>query len=300
MRSWVWLAAGAGSTSVIALIAWIALPASPQGHSESADASGPIATWCDPSLEGIEDDACFAAPRDPIEPVPLVVYLHGRYDDAGAREELDRQARLARLAAERGFAVLALHGVRGECTSPEYKNYFCWPSNERNEADAPAFVARASDAIARARKRLGDGPDVLLGFSNGGYFTSLIAARGLVPFRAFAVAHGGPAGSIGAPGAPMLLVTADDDAADPEMRRLDDELSSARWPHVLVAREGGHSLPDWDLDMVLTFFERTLEQGFPFKPALAGRSQRLVRNASAEITADGGVDFVDLGDGGDD
>ncbi|HEY1955243.1 MAG TPA: PHB depolymerase family esterase [Polyangiaceae bacterium] len=300
MMKTIWVAAGGAAAMVVAFIAWIAVPAGADEPAAPGIEAGPVATWCASSLERLEGDACFAQPRDPGGPVPLVVYLHGRYDDATANEELDRQARLAKLATSRGFAVLALHGVRGECSSADYKDYFCWPSNEHNEADAPAFAARAADAIARVRERLGDGPNVLLGFSNGGYFASLIAARGLGSFRAIAVAHGGPAGELVGGGPPMLLVTADDDAADPEMRKLDAELSTAGWPHVLVAREGGHALPDWDLDVVLTFFQRTLAKGFPFTPALGIRSERLIRDAGAEVAADGGVDLGDFGDGGDD
>jgi hypothetical protein len=85
----------------------------------------------------------------------------------------------------------------------------------------------------------------------------------------------------------MLLVTSED-AADPEMRKLEAQLASARWPHALVAREGGHSLPDWDLDVVLTFFARALDEGFPLDPPLASRS---VRDGGAEIPGDGGLDL---------
>lgn len=301
---------------VVALIAYVALPvAAEETRADLAEAGPPAPSWCASTLEPLGGD-CFAAPRDAQEPVPLVVYLHGRYCDETAREELDRQARLARLATERGFAVLALHGVRGECNSSDYKSWYCWPSNERNASDAPAFVARVTASIARARARLGPGRDVLLGFSNGGYFASLIATRGLARFDAVAVAHGGPVGAVDALatvargasgfGPPMLLVTSDDDAADPEMRKLDAQLSFVHWPHALVSREGGHSLPDWDLDAALTFFDRTGREGFPLVPPLASRSRRAVtvvvasdesdsvEDGGAEIPVDGGADLGDL------
>jgi len=253
-------------------------------------------SWCADGLEAIDGDACFAAPSDATLPVTLIVYLHGRYADAS--EELDRQGRLARLATARGFALLALHGTRGECTSPAYRDFFCWPSNEHNAADAPAFVARFATPVARARGRLGPGPNVLLGFSNGGYFAALIATRALAPFEAVAVAHGGPVEPIAAPDAgaatPMLLITSDD-AADPEMRKLDGDLALAGWPHTIVAREGGHSLPDWDMDVAVTFFERVLREGFPLVPPLPSRGPRAsVGDAGAEIAGDGGRDLRHL------
>ncbi len=290
MRHVPWVVAGSAAATVAALVAWVSRPVAAQEAVAPPDAGAPATSWCADGLEAIDSDACFAAPADERLPETLVVYLHGRYDDVGAGEELDRQTRLARLATERGFAVLALHGVRGECNAPGYASHFCWPSNERNEGDGPTFAARVRASIARARERLGPGKDVLLGFSNGGYFAELVATRGLVPFDAVAVAHGGPVGAIDrvperAP--PMLLVTSDD-AADPEMRKLDAQLAAARWPHTLVAREGGHSLPDWDLDVVLTFFARELADGFPLDPPLESRS---VRDGGAEIAGDGGLDL---------
>ena len=72
--------------------------------------------------------------------------------------------------------------------------------------------------IAKSRAH---GPTFLLGFSNGAYFASLIAERALMPFDAIAIAHGGPV-DVGADAprrdTPDLLMTADDDASDPEMR----------------------------------------------------------------------------------
>jgi poly(3-hydroxybutyrate) depolymerase len=272
MRS-IWVIAAVAVSSFLAMLVSVSRPA--QSSVATMPAVVPVPTsWCAEGLEAIDDDACFAAPAEPPSPAPLLVYLHGRYGDP--RGELDRQARLARLATERGFAVLAFRGKRGECTSPGFESWFCWPSNEHNEGDAPAFVARFQPAMRRAHDRIGPGPDVLLGFSNGGYFASLIATRSLARFDAVVVAHGGPvpwseaadAGS--APRPPMLLITSED-AAAPEMRKLDRLLTGASWPHALVAREGGHSLPDWDMNMAVTFFERVLGQGFPFEPPLASR-----------------------------
>ncbi len=213
--------------------------------------------WCAPNLEPIEGGGCFAAPeRERVEDTPLLVYLHGRYSPDTVREEMDRQARVAIEAVARGFAVLALRGTQGECTQPEYATYWCWPSNERNAGDGPSFVARWQPALRAAKLRAGPGPNVLLGFSNGGYFATLIVTRGLFDFDAVAIAHAGPVQPTRALGQtpPILLITATEDVSDPEMRRLDDELTRENWPHSLASRGGGHALPDWDIDTALTFF----------------------------------------------
>ena len=107
------------------------------------------------------------------------------------------------------------------------KDWWCWPSNERNANDGPAFVKRIDETMARVRERLGKGPNVLLGFSNGGYFAALIAKRSLARFDAIAIAHGGPINvePVRREMPPILLVTADDDVSDSEMMLLDDELT---------------------------------------------------------------------------
>lgn len=232
------------------------------------------ATFCAEGLEAIADDACFAAPRDAAR--GLVVFFHGRYSPAMEPSQRDTQARVAQLATERGFAMLAVRGVRGECTAPDFADYFCFPSNPRNAGDAPAFVARMAPTIARAKERVHDAPIFVFGFSNGAYFASLLAERAWMPMDAVVIAHGGPvmiADDMPRPGTPVLLISADDDASDPEMRDLDRELVRRKWHHAWVAREGTHALPDWDIEMAMTFFERTRTETLPLDPPLVSRGR---------------------------
>jgi predicted esterase len=235
---------------------------------EALDAG--LEAWCASDLTPIAGGGCFAAPANVAAPVPLLVYLHGRYDPKMIPEELERQNRLARRGTAKGFAVLALHGVQGECTQPELADYWCWPSNPRNADHGSAFVGRFGPAMTEARRRVGQGPNVLLGFSNGAYFATLIATRALAPFDAIAIAHGGPVPPTHAAGAKtsVLLITADDDPSDPEMRQLDAELTQEKWPHDLVAREGVHALLDWDVDIALAFFARARKESVPLAPPL--------------------------------
>jgi len=289
----IWPIAAGAAAGVVGLGVYVSTWHEPHAALASmADAR--IVAWCAAGLEPIEGEGCFAAPPKHDGPVTLVVYLHGRYVDAA--DELDRQARVARGANKRGLAVLAVRGARGECNAPGLADYWCWPSNERNADDGPAFVAGFDAALAAARARLGPGSNVLFGFSNGGYFAALIAARALAPFDAVAIAHGGPVEPVVArpKQAPMLLITADD-AADPEMRKLDAELGGVSWPHALIARDGGHALPDWDIDAAMTFFDRVVREGFPLVPPIASRVARpSVSDAGGEVASDGHDDLRDL------
>jgi hypothetical protein len=73
---------------------------------------------------------------------------------------------------------------------------------------------------------------------------------------------------------PILLVTADEDLAVPSMMRFDTLLSSVKWPHAIVTRDGGHELTEQDITMALTFFDRSRRERFPLSPPLSTRRPR--------------------------
>lgn len=233
--------------------------------------------WCAEGLEPIAGGGCFAVPSHVTRgTTPLLVYLHGRYSTENVADELERQARVARMGTAQGYAVLALRGRKGQCSDPTYAEWWCWPSNERNAHAGPEHVTRWAPALEAVESRIGHGRRVLLGFSNGGYFAALIASRALAPFDAVAIAHAGPVMPMRpvGPTPPLLLITAEEDASDPEMQRLDLELRREGWPHVMVDREGGHALPEWDVQMALTFFQRTRVERLPLSPPLSTRPSR--------------------------
>jgi dienelactone hydrolase len=257
-------------------------------------AAYPPLPWCAEGLESIAGEGCYAAPRDaPARgPLPLLIYLHGLFEKGALEdEERDRQRRVARKATERGFALLALRGQEGACTSdPERSNLVCWPSNQRTADKATAFVARWGPALEIATRRHPPTEKYVLGFSNGGYFAGLVAEKALYRADAFAIAHAGPVEPVKAVGdkVPLLLLSADDDLSQEGMVRLDDELTRDGWPHAHYVREGGHALPDSDIDAALTFFDRTRTERLPFHPPLStriprARAQRLRPDASAAL-----------------
>jgi len=257
------------------------------------DAPAGIEAWCAAGLEPVAGRGCFAAPKTRGDgPPTLLVYLHGRYAPEAAAAELERQERVARLATARGYAVLALHGRQGECTDPALATWWCWPSNEKNEHDGPAFVQAWAPALHAAEARIGKGRRVLLGFSNGGYFASLVASRELTRFDAVVIAHAGPVPPMRPVGTrpPVLLVNADEDPSDPEMQRLADDLTREKWPYVFVERGGGHALPEWDVTMALTFFDRVARELLPLVPPLAPAHVRTAPDAGSEHAADAGAD----------
>jgi predicted esterase len=238
------------------------------------------ADWCAPEYEPIRGGGCFAGPPGERFSQALIVYLHGRYARDAAADEVDRQRRLAARATGRGFAVVALRGALGTCTDVDLAQWFCWPSNARNADSAAAVVSAWTQALESAHERAGSGKRFVLGFSNGGYFAGLIAARGLLDVDALVVAHGGwvePAQGRLRDKPPLLLLSADDDVAQDDMIAYDEELALEHWPHDSYARSGGHELTDEDIDAALTFFSRATEP-LPLQPPLAlHRAARHVR-----------------------
>ena len=277
---------GAIALGVLAVTAVIVLRGRPQGARPAAASEAPDAAlidWCASGLEPIAGGGCFALGREANKPRALLVYLHGRYSPEMVGEEQERQARVARLATARGYSVLALRGTQGECSDAQLTTWWCWPSNERNAADGPAFVARWAIALGEAQRRARPTRRVLLGFSNGGYFASLIASRALLPFDAVTVAHAGPVSPMTPVGAkpPMLLIDADDDPSSQEIVHLDSDLTREAWPHAMIIREGGHALPEWDVEMSLTFFDRVQTERMPLAPPLAPQRAARPHDASA-------------------
>ncbi len=297
------LAGGVVLALIIAIARCGKSPARPDA-SDGALAPGDrsVIAWCAEGLEPIPGGGCFAAPARG-GPASLVVYLHGRYAPTpeGTAEELERQARVARLATARGWAVLAVRGRQGQCTAPEVRDYWCWPSNERVVDAGPEFVAGFSVALEEAEARLSDagkGKRFLLGFSNGGYFAALIATRALLPFDAVAIAGAGPVEPTRAEGPmpPILLVTADSDPSVTSMMLLDDELARARWPHAIVTRDGGHALIDGDVSAALTFFARSAEP-FPLSPPLSTRAPSPKLDAGEETPSADAAAAPPVGEG---
>jgi predicted esterase len=274
----------AGSTLVAASVGvFVYMHAGPSPRAAEAKAeveveedAGVIA-WCADGLVPINGGGCFASPSAQKKDVPLILYLHGIFEQRANADELDRQRRVAKLATQKGFAVLALRGLEGGCgADPELAAKFCWPSNERTAARGPEAVKEWKPSLQAAATRGARGPRYMLGFSNGGFFAGLLAVRGWFNAEAFAIGNAGPVEPVHALGAktPLLLMSADDDASQEGMMQLDDELTREGWLHENYSREGTHELTDAEIDAALTFFVRLRNEKLPLSPPLSSRRPR--------------------------
>lgn len=176
-------------------------------------------------------------------PRPVVVFLHGvspKPDEATA----DRVRARFRAA---GFDVVTPAGRPALCDwAEDVKKSPCWPSDERGVATGRAMVEewKVRDVAA------------VVGFSNGGAFTTLIAAHGLLPSCSFVTLHGFPPGEVkpDAAPAPILLVGGRAAPWEPPLLETTTAAFAAKgWPHEAKLLDEGHAVSDADLDAATAF-----------------------------------------------
>lgn len=221
---------------------------------------------CPSAYEELGNGDCLARPTEFKDSRRLIVYFHGmlKPSSVAASAELSE---LASLANSRGYAVIAMLGEAGLCDwSSESKEHLCFPSGRGQLPRAGEFLQRRFGvALESASRRLGTRipAPFLMGFSNGGFFVSLLAAETKVHAAGYAVLHGGiPSGVSTFDGsrsrATLLIAAAEDKWQLPKMQALSKAMSKAGWSNELRVRQGFHALQREDVEAVLEFFEETL------------------------------------------
>ena len=199
---------------------------------------------CPPGFDAT-DDACVVPAK---KPGPVVVYFHGMLPGATDWTRVRELSLLAREARKRGLGLVAPRGEQGLC--PWAKEHWCWP-NDRSQL---AEVGRVLE-----RLKLSSSKPVLAGFSNGGYFVTLLATDTKLDAAAYVVMHAGPVTGSTFPAErarPTLLLGAAQDAYQlPGMKRLATMLEEAKWPARLSVREGVHEVTPEDVKALFDFVE---------------------------------------------
>jgi poly(3-hydroxybutyrate) depolymerase len=230
-------------------------PAKPVATLASSD------SWCPDGFESGPQDTCFAVPEMTNKDTPVLVYLHGMYAGHGSPEEW----RLVRSATQKGFAVVVPRGKRGACAwKAELKDHFCWPQETDDPQAFKSVIADWDRVLWQVDAILEGGSHrrYVLGFSNGGFFASYMAAHGIFPAQAYAIVNGGPLEPAQKPAkaVPVMLVTAQDDPSQAaKMKELHDGLAKSGWPHAFCTRPGPHPLAGEDIEASLRFFKHDMD-----------------------------------------
>jgi predicted esterase len=185
-------------------------------------------------------------------PRPRIVFLHGML--AGNDRATIDPALEARLESE-GFDVATPMGRIGLCDWNEAsKAARCWPSDEQ-KLEAARAIASTWPAS--------DKPTLVVGFSNGGAFATLLALHGLYPACGFASLHGFPAGDLHADGPkrPLLLIAGRAAEWEPDqLAETTAKLQDLGWRFETKLHAGGHAVSDNDLRALLSWARATLRE----------------------------------------
>lgn len=214
------------------------------------------APLCPPGWEPLEENACLRRGARP----GVVVYLHGMLPPEPSRFARELEL-LSPAAARASVPVIALRGEPGLCDwSSEYTTWWCWPSSRAKGAAVSALGLRLEAAVKAAARRLERPlpPPLIAGYSNGGYFASLLM-EAPVSASGYAVLHAGLVTGVTLPERPkpVLLVAAEGDGVQrPGMEAFRATLEQARWTPAFVLRKNAHPLEPEDFDHLMGFATR--------------------------------------------
>ncbi len=219
---------------------------------------------CPKDFVVVDGEACLALPRD-RKASKILLYFHGRIPEAALFESSWEFGGVARYATERGFAVLAMRGERGLCNwSEEVRHAWCWPTSIEPVEPTQVIVARIGKALKATAVAIHSSSTLMapyvLGFSNGGFFASLLASDSKLEFSAFAIAQGGDVFGqhfTSERAKPTVLLLAKGDQHQfPRMQKLEAAMKAAGWKPESIVREGEHSLTPEDIKVAIDFLNR--------------------------------------------
>lgn len=211
---------------------------------------------CPRGWQALSTPACLHEGTSP----GVVVYLHGMM--APTDQQFARELSFITPAATRAsMTVIAVRGVAGLCDwSKDTTSWWCWPSVRTRERETAEALERISAAVSEAEQRLSRPlPSPLLaGYSNGGYFTSIVMERPF-PVTGYAILHGGLVSgvTIGERPRPVLLVAAEGDTIQrPAMETFRATLEQRLWTPAFTLRKKAHPLELEDFDVLMRFARR--------------------------------------------
>jgi predicted esterase len=212
---------------------------------------------CPGGYVAVDKGACLAAPKG--TPKKLVVYFHGMLPPKPPWPEAPELRRIAAEAVRRGIAVLAMKGEQGMCAwADDVREHWCWPCDMSMDPLAGRFVDRVHAAIAALP--FSAGPPVLAGFSNGGYFVTMLASEARLEASGYVIVHAGMLDGQKFDEKrwkPTLLVGARQDVYQfPAMKHLAEELEHAKWSAEFDVHDGKHEVSETDAKSIIDFVER--------------------------------------------
>jgi predicted esterase len=212
-------------------------------------------TPCPRGWTELSGDACLLKG----EAEGLIVYFHGMM--APTPRTLGWELSFISVAAKRRHVpVIVLRGTPGLCDwAADYKDWWCWPSARTRLPDVGTTLERLDGVLVAATQALGRPlpAPLFVGYSNGGYFLTMVMGDTKALASGFVVMNGGPVKGVAflpERRAPTLLISGVDDTIQrPAMESLRATLESAAWTPSWFLRKGSHPPEPEDFARVLEF-----------------------------------------------
>ena len=212
-------------------------------------------TPCPPGWTVLPGDACLLKG----EAEGLIVYFHGMM--APTPKTLAWELGFITTAEKtRHVPVVVVRGTPGFCDwATEYKDWWCWPSAYSRLPEVGVTLSRVGEVLVAAGKALARPipAPLYVGYSNGGYFLTMVMSDTKTSASGFVVISGGQVKGVTFPlerKKPTLLISAADDLIQrPAMESMRGTLEAAGWSPGWYLRKGAHPPEIEDFTRVLEF-----------------------------------------------
>lgn len=255
------------SLLLLALGAFFVRPAVVFADPSVAEAPPPASDaerrWCAPELQMLANDVCAYVPDVPSAgPRTLIIHLHGVIQP-DTTSQWNQQRAAARVGASYGFTVIMPHGRKG-IGPVSTESWWAWPTSIDTRAKfEKTLVNEWLGAKGELEKKSGAAFErtYIFGFSNGAYYATSLAMRGVVAVDGYALFAGGS----GAPyhefdgrktknRVPIAVAYGEADPAHEKQEALVKLLGRLRWPSISLAHpRTGHTMTDMQVAEALGY-----------------------------------------------
>lgn len=212
-------------------------------------------TPCPPGWSALPGEACLLKG----EAEGLLVYFHGMM--APAPKTLAWELGFISVADKtKRVPVVVVRGSPGLCDwAAAYEDWWCWPSVYSRLPEVGATLKRVDAVVEAAAKVLGRPlpAPLFVGYSNGGYFLTMVMGATQQRASGFVVISGGLVKGVSFSAErqrPTLLIGAADDVIQrPAMESMRATLDAAGWSPEWFLRKGAHPPELDDFNRVLLF-----------------------------------------------
>jgi predicted esterase len=205
----------------------------------------------------LEEDACLLRGKSP----EVLLYFHGLM--APDVKAMSYELSFISQSNRREFNVVALRGMPGLCDWDVTKlAFWCWPVTPNRMSEVEQLIERVDAVMSEARERIRKKlrSPFLMGYSNGGFFLSLLLAETSFKNSGAIILNGGTLTGITFESenkTPLLLIGAVQDAIQlPSMRALEEQLRAAQWMPTFRLRNGGHPQQVQDFNEAFLFAQQ--------------------------------------------